>query len=70
MGGVIWLERKNFLLRIRIYFLIPGGNAEQQEKYNLYGGLAELAIHIEEIERKLTTLESSVAFVQNILQSR
>lgn len=41
------------------------GNLEEKEKYNLYGGLIELAKDIEDIEYKLNNIEARLSSIEN-----
>lgn len=43
-------------------FTNPQGTPEQQEKYNLYGGLMALARQIEDIELKVRNIEQAVSY--------
>ena len=59
----------NFFVENQNLFSNSRGDAEQQEKYNLYGGLAALSNQIEEIERKIRNLESYIINIQNSLST-
>lgn len=54
-----------FFIENQNRFSNPNGNAEQQERFNLYGGLTAMAETIEDLENKIRHLDSQINYLQS-----
>ncbi|MFB3919241.1 MAG: hypothetical protein ACE14U_04135 [Candidatus Velamenicoccus archaeovorus] len=65
MGNISKFFEENLQL-----FANPQGTQEQQEKFNLYGGLAALASAVENLEHEVRNIQNQLNNIQSSIRLR